>query len=63
MDQEDLLQKEMTTNSIILVWRISWKEEPGGLQSIGLQRVRLDSGDLAYRQPFSGMLKPKLLEK
>ena len=32
---EDPLEKEMATHSSILVWRISWKEEPGGLQSIG----------------------------
>ena len=32
--QEDPLQKEMATHSSILTWRIPWKEEPGGLQSI-----------------------------
>ena len=42
LSQEDLLEKEMATHSSILVWRISWTEEPGGLQSIGLQRVRHD---------------------
>ena len=36
---EDLLEKEMVTYSSILVWRIPWTES-GGLQSIGLQRVR-----------------------
>ena len=36
---EDPLEKEMATHSSILAWRISWMEEPGGLQSIGLQRV------------------------
>ena len=36
---EDPLDKEMATHSSILVWRISWTEEPGGLQSMGLQRV------------------------
>ena len=30
----------MATNSSILAWRIPWTEEPGGLQSMGLQRVR-----------------------
>ena len=39
---EDPLEKEMTTHSSILAWRIPWMEEPGGLQSIGLQRVRHD---------------------
>ena len=40
MGQEDPLEKEMETHSSILAWRISWTEEPGGLQSVGLQRVR-----------------------
>ena len=33
----------MATHSGILAWRIPWTEEPGGLQSMGLQRVRHDS--------------------
>ena len=37
---EDPLEKEMATHSSILAWRIPWTEEPGGLQSTGLQRVR-----------------------
>ena len=37
---EDPLQKEMVTHSRILAWRISWTEEPSGLQSMELQRVR-----------------------
>ena len=36
---EDPLEKEMATHSSILAWRIPWTEEPGGLQSTGLQRV------------------------
>ena len=36
---EDPLEKEMATHSSILVWRIPWTEEPGRLQSMGLQRV------------------------
>ena len=40
--QEGSLEKEMTTHSSILAWRIPWREEPGGLQSMGLQRVRHD---------------------
>ena len=39
---EDLLEKEMATHSIILAWIIPWTEEPGRLQSMGLQRVRHD---------------------
>ena len=37
---EDPLKKEMSTRSSILAWRIPWTEEPGGLQSMWLQRVR-----------------------
>ena len=36
---EDPLEKEMTIYSNILAWEISWTEEPGGLQSIGLQKI------------------------
>ena len=39
---EDPLEKEMATHSSILAWKIPWAEEPGGLQSMGLQRVRHD---------------------
>ena len=39
---EDPLKKEMATHYSILVWRIPWTEEPGGLQSMGLQRVGHD---------------------
>ena len=38
LDQEDALEKEMAIHSNILAWEISWKEEPGGLQSMGLQK-------------------------
>ena len=37
--QEDPLEKEMATHSRILAWEIPWAEEPGGLPSMGLQRV------------------------
>ena len=36
------LEKEMATHSSILAWRISWTEESGGLQSMGLQTVKHD---------------------
>ena len=39
LGREDPLEKEMATYSSILAWRISWTEEQGGLQSMGLQRV------------------------
>ena len=37
LGQENPLEKEMATHSSILVWEIPWSEEPGGLQSMGLQ--------------------------
>ena len=40
--REDALGKEMATHSSVLAWRIPWTEEPGGLQSIGSQRVEHD---------------------
>ena len=39
---EDPLEKEMATHSSILAWEIPWTEKPGGLQSMGLQRVGHD---------------------
>ena len=41
-DWEDPLEKETATHSTTLAWRIPWAEEPGGLQSMRLQRVRHD---------------------
>ena len=42
LGREDALEKEMATHSSILAWRIPWTEEPGGLQSMGSQRVGPD---------------------
>ena len=42
LGREDPLEKEMATHSSILAWRNSWTEEPGGLQSVRLQRVGHD---------------------
>ena len=39
---DDTLEKKMATHSSILAWKISWTEEPGGLQSMGSQRVGHD---------------------
>ena len=39
---EDPLEEEMATHFNIFSWRIPWTEEPGGLQSMGLQRIRHD---------------------
>ena len=43
---EDPLKKGMETHSSILAWRSPWTEEPGGLQSMGLQRVEKQGGKL-----------------
>ena len=42
LGQEDPLKKEMATDSHILAWEIPWADEPGGLESTGLQRVGHD---------------------
>ena len=42
LGHEDPLEKEMATHSSILAWRIPCTEEPGGLQSMGLQKVEHD---------------------
>ena len=42
LGQEDPLEKEMATHSSILAWEIPQTEEPGGLQSMGSQRIRHD---------------------
>ena len=42
LDREDPLQEEMANHSNILAWKTPWTEEPGGLQSIRLQRVGHD---------------------
>ena len=47
LGQEDLLEKEMATRSSILAWIIPWKQEPGGLQSMGSQS-RTQLSDFAF---------------
>ena len=42
LGQEDPLEEGLATHSSVLAWRIPWREEPVGLQSIGLQRVGHD---------------------
>ena len=39
LGQEDPLEEGMATHSSILAWRISWREEPGGLQSMGYKEL------------------------
>ena len=50
LGQEDPLEKEMTTYSSILAWEIPWTEEPGGLQSVGSQRVSYDLATIHQHQ-------------
>ena len=47
LGQEDPLEEEMATHSSILAWEILWAEKPGGVQSMGSQRVE---HDLAIKQ-------------
>ena len=46
LGRKDLLEKEMTTHSSILAWKVPWTEEPGGLQSIGSQKSLTRLSDL-----------------
>ena len=48
LGQEDPLEEKMATHSSILAWKIPWTEEPGGLQSMGSQRVRYDWARMQY---------------
>ena len=52
LGREDLLEKEMSPHSSLLAWEIPWTEEPGGLQSMGLQIV---DHDRATNSSSSGM--------
>ena len=45
LGQEDLLEKEMAPCSSILAWKILWTEDPGGLQSMGLQKSQAQLSD------------------
>ena len=50
---EDPLEKKMTTSSSILAWEIPWTEEPGGLQSTGLQESQSDMTERLNKNSFS----------
>ena len=60
---EDPLEKEMVTHSRIFAWRIPWTEEPGGLQSMGSQRVRHDRATKQQQQVISISVQPSSLVK
>ena len=47
LGREDPLEEEMAAHSSMLAWEIPWTEEPGGLQSMGSQRVGHNLNDLA----------------
>ena len=55
---EDPLEKGMATHSTILVWRILWTEEPGGLQFMGSQRLGHDraTNNFTFQNAFLGHL-------
>ena len=56
---DDPLEEGMATVSSILAWEIPWTEEPGGLPSMGSQRVRHDRGDSGMAEcarPWAGRL-------
>ena len=55
LGKEDPLEKEMAAHSSILAWETPWKEETGGLQSMGSQRVRRD---LATEHAHTLLLSP-----
>ena len=60
LGQEDPLEEGMATHSSILAWKIPWTEEPGGLQSIGSQRVGHDWSKLASMVRSDRMPIPNL---
>ena len=55
LGQEDPLEKEMASHSSIFAWEMPWTEEPGGLQSMGSQRVE---NNLATKPPPPILRKP-----
>ena len=59
LDWEDPLEKDMATHSSILAWRIPWTEQPGGLESIGSQRVEQDWSNLAHMHSHLRILSTK----
>ena len=63
LGQEDLLEKEMATYSNILVWKIPWTEEPGGLQSMRLCPTLSDPMDCSLTgSSVHGIFQARVLE-
>ena len=48
LGQEDFLEKETATHFSVLGWRVSWTEQPGGLQSLGVQTVGHDCATTTF---------------
>ena len=63
LGREDPWEEGTAIHSSILAWRITWTEEPGGLQSIGAHRVGHDLKRLSRHMPQIGMCEYALLEK
>ena len=61
LSSEEPLEEEMATHSRILAWRIPWTEEPGGLQSMGSQRVRLRAHIRKHRKSPANRVEAALL--
>ena len=62
LGQKDPLEKEIATHSSILAWRIRWTEEPGGLQSVGSERVGHDwATNIFTVMSVLGFLKNEIL--
>ena len=56
LDWGDPLKKEMATHASILAWEITWTKEPGGLKSMGLQRVGQNLATKQQKQQQSNMM-------
>ena len=57
LGREDPPEEEMATNTSILAWTVPWTEKPGGLQSMGSQRVGHNLGTEHTRTPISNKIK------
>ena len=62
LGQEDPMEEDMATHSSILAWRIPWTKEPGGLQSMGSQRVGHQEV-YTHREKSSHLLSLQAAEK
>ena len=63
LGQEDPLEKEMATHSSTLAWKIPWTEEPGGLQSVGSQRVGHGKAGEAFHSWTQYLIPPSVPHK